>query len=393
MRFLHTSDWHVGKPLRNRSRDDEYRAVLAEVLDIARREKVDCVLVAGDIYDASTPPPEAERIVYDFFRELRGAGIKAVVIAGNHDHPRRLDAVACVLEMLDIFVLGRVARPDDGGCVLVRGKGGETAVVAALPWVPERLAVLFEEIASSDAGAAYAAYSDRLSNAIALFSPHFRADAVNIFMAHLFIDGARVGPESGERPLHISQTYAVMPQALPASATYVALGHLHRPQPIDTSPCRHTYYSGSLLQLDFGERGQQKEVIVFDAKPGRPPEVTHIPITSGRRLREVQGTLEELKAQADSFGDDFLRVRVDLPAPVPALAAQVREFLPNAVDVRGPDLQPAEKGELQSSMQGMTPLQLFERYLREKQGAELRKELADLFTEFLEEHTQTEAET
>ncbi|HWQ28521.1 MAG TPA: exonuclease subunit SbcD, partial [Dehalococcoidia bacterium] len=119
MRFLHTSDWHVGKPLRNRSRDDEYRAALAEVLDIARRERVDCVLVAGDIYDASTPPPEAERIVYDFFRELRGAGIKAVVIAGNHDHPRRLDAVARVLEMLDIFVLGRVARPDDGGCVLV----------------------------------------------------------------------------------------------------------------------------------------------------------------------------------------------------------------------------------------------------------------------------------
>lgn len=392
MRFLHTADWHVGKPLRNRNRDDEYRAALAEVLDIARREAVDCVLVAGDIFDASTPPPEAERIVYDFFGELRGAGIKAVAIAGNHDHPRRLSAVASVLRMLDIHVRGEVARPEDG-CVLIEGRDGEAAVVAALPWVPERKAVLFEEIASAEAGTAYSQYAQRLSNAIGLFAPHFGADTVNIFMAHVFIDSALVGPEGGERPLHTTQTYAVAPQALPGTADYVALGHLHRPQAIPASPCRHTYYAGSLLQLDFGERDQQKEVIVFDAKPGRPPDVRHIPISSGRRLREVRGTLEELRAQADSFGDDFLRVHVDLAAPVPALAARVREFLPNAVDIRGPEQQATGDGGSPASLRGMTPLELFERYFRETQAAEPRPELAQLFTELLAEQTLAEMDS
>lgn len=390
MRFLHTADWHIGKPMRNRNRDDEYRAVLAEVLDIARKERVDCLLVAGDVYDASTPPPEAERIVYDFFRELRGAGIKAVVIGGNHDHPRRLSAVAPVLEMLDIHVRGEAARPGDGGCVVVTSRDGEAAVVAALPWVPERHAVLFDEIASRDTAMPYTQYAERLAAAIGLFPSCFRGDTVNILMAHLFIHDALVGPEGGERPIHLTQAYAVMPQALPVTADYVALGHLHRPQSIDASPCRHTYYAGSLLQLDFGERDQKKEVIVFDAKPGRPPEVRHIPLSSGRRLREVQGTLEELRARADSFGDDFLRVRVDLPAPVPALAAQVRDFLPNAVDIQSLRSDRNEAAAAAASMRGMTPLQMFQRYFEQTQGAELRPELADLFTELLAEDASAE---
>ena len=87
MRFLHTGDWHVGKPLRGRSRLDEQEAVLAEILEIASRERIDCVLLAGDIFDSSSPPPDAERLVYNFFAELIGRGTEAVVIGGNHDHP------------------------------------------------------------------------------------------------------------------------------------------------------------------------------------------------------------------------------------------------------------------------------------------------------------------
>src|SRR4029453_8792450 len=87
MRFLHTSDWHVGKRLRNHDRDAEYSAALAEVLDIAKREAVDCLLVAGDIFDSVAPPPEAERIVFDFLRALINTPIPAVVIGGDQDPP------------------------------------------------------------------------------------------------------------------------------------------------------------------------------------------------------------------------------------------------------------------------------------------------------------------
>ncbi len=87
---------------------------------------------------------------------------------------------------------------------------------------------------------------------------------------------------------------------------YIGLGHLHRPQEI-LAPAR-TLYAGSLIELDFGEQEQEKRVVVFEAKPGRPVAVESVPITAGRRLRDVAGTLDELRAQADELGDAFLRV-------------------------------------------------------------------------------------
>ena len=104
MRFLHTSDWHLGKTLKGRSRSEEHEGALSEILDIARREAVDCVLITGDIFDSQAPPPDAERLAFNFFSELRGSNISAVVIGGNHDHPKRLLAIRDVLSLLDIFV-------------------------------------------------------------------------------------------------------------------------------------------------------------------------------------------------------------------------------------------------------------------------------------------------
>src|SRR5690242_12844910 len=114
MRFLHTSDWHVGKPLRGRHRDDEHVAALDEVIAIAKDERVDAVLVAGDLFDSAVPPPEAERIVFHFLAELVGADVPAVVIAGNHDHPRRMNAYAPVLERLGVRMLGEPVMASEG---------------------------------------------------------------------------------------------------------------------------------------------------------------------------------------------------------------------------------------------------------------------------------------
>src|SRR3990170_8581586 len=162
MRFLHTSDWHIGKPLRNHRRDDEYVAALEEVLDIAGREQVDCMLVAGDIFDSVAPPPEAERIVFDFFRELIGARIPAVVIAGNHDHPRRLNAFSRVLDLVNVHVRGEPVLAEEGGIVEVTSRGGaETAVIAALPWVSERKVRDFESLFAG--GKQFGQYADGVS--------------------------------------------------------------------------------------------------------------------------------------------------------------------------------------------------------------------------------------
>src|SRR5437879_3497662 len=106
MKFLHTSDWHVGRTVRGHTRDAEHAASLAQVLRYARQEKVDGILVSGDVFDSTAPSAESEAIVYDFFRELFGAGIPAVLIAGNHDHPKRFEALAPLLSGVKLHLIG-----------------------------------------------------------------------------------------------------------------------------------------------------------------------------------------------------------------------------------------------------------------------------------------------
>ncbi|MGH2475553.1 MAG: metallophosphoesterase family protein, partial [Candidatus Limnocylindrales bacterium] len=140
MRVLHTSDWHVGKALRGRSRATEHEAVLGEIAGIARREAVDLVIVAGDLFDSATPSPEAERIVYRGLLDLAAGDRPVIVVAGNHDSAQRLGAVAPLSEASGIHVAAAVRPPDDGGVVDIAA-GGERAQVALLPFPSQRYVV------------------------------------------------------------------------------------------------------------------------------------------------------------------------------------------------------------------------------------------------------------
>src|SRR5262249_43541950 len=142
----------------------------------------------------------------------------------------------------------------------------------------------------------------------------FRSDCVNVLMAHLFTDGAQVA--GSEHKATIGIEYAVAPSRLPATATYLALGHVHRPQPIKGSPSP-ARYSGSLLQLDFGEVGQTKSVSIVDAAPRKPAQIREVQLRSGRQLADATGTIDELRARANEFGDAYLRVVVKTGGPVP----------------------------------------------------------------------------
>ena len=384
MRFLHTSDWHIGKTLRGRTRHEEERAVLAEVLDIARSEQIDCLLVAGDIYDKPTPPSEAERIVYDFFRRLKDSDIPAVVIAGNHDDSRRLIAVSRVLELANIHVRGEATRDGQNFVRLRDRDGSDEAVIATLPWVPERKAVDWESY--REKGRRFDDYASGLREAAQFVCRGFSERTVNLFVGHLMVEGAVVGPGGGERQLHISEVYAVPAESLVHEyAHYLALGHLHGSQEVKTLvPCR---YSGSLLQLDFGEREQQKVVQIVDASPGRPASVEAIPITSGRSLREVRGNMREIEAQASEVGDDYLKVIVSLEpnSEWNRPAVQVKEWMPNAVDIRidlPAGLQAPDIGE---EMKG-NPLDLFAEYYKlTHDAAGPPEEIRALFRKLLEE--------
>jgi exonuclease SbcD len=170
----------------------------------------------------------------------------------------------------------------------------------------------------------------------------FRKDAVNLLMAHTHIEGAVFG--ESERRVHIGEDWAASPKALPAKASYIALGHIHRPQRIDgPAPA---YYAGSLLQMDFGEAGEEKTFIVVTASPGKRASVEPIPYEGGRPLVDLRASLAELEETADRHRAGWLRVTVPLTERDPDLNRKVRELLPNALVVRAELPETEEKPDI-----------------------------------------------
>jgi DNA repair protein SbcD/Mre11 len=356
MRFLHTSDWHVGQKLGGRgggSRQLEHEAVLAEIADIAVGEKVDCVLVSGDMFHSRSPQPEDDGIVISFFAELIRRRISAVAICGNHDNPRRLAAWRRILTPLGIHLCPEPAPPERGGVIRITA-GNEQAIIAALPHVPQRHIVdawrLFDPEQEG-----FKDYAERVAIMMNALAASFTGSTVNILVGHMFLNGAEAS--GSEWSVHIGLPYAVPPARIPATAQYVALGDLHRPQDVMNSAAP-TRYAGSPLQLDFGEEQQRKSVTVVEAIAGRPAQLNIIPLTKGRSLRTIEGTIEELRLRSAEFGDDYLRVYVKLGQPMTGLADQIREFLPNAVQIR-PKLQNPEQSESIPLTKSMLPEEYF----------------------------------
>ena len=354
MKILHTSDWHVGKLLRGRSRIAEHRAVLGEITEIAEREKVDLILVVGDLFETAAPPPEATAVVFDALLALRETGARVVVVGGNHDQQSELDAVAPVFARLGISVLGLPAGPERAIVEL------DGARVVMLPWVSQRWAIKSEQLMGATAAGVAQYYAARVARLIEWLCAGFSASDINIVAAHCMVQGGKLG--GGEREAQLIDDYMVPAGAFPSSASYVALGHLHRAQSMPGAT--PIWYSGSPIQVDFGESDDRKQVLVVDAPAKGSARVNPVELTCGWRLRTVTGTLEELAALTPD--DAFLRVVVREQAR-PGLADDVRALLPQAVDVRiAPTVAAARPGSEPATISPglrLSPRDLFAAYL------------------------------
>ncbi len=375
VRILHTSDWHVGRRIRGRDRSDEHRDVLGEIAGLAASHQVDLTVVSGDVFDTASPSPTSERIVWRALLDLAETAPVAVV-AGNHDNPRRLEAVAPLLEMGRITVVGSAIGADEGGVVVFEEMGVK---VALLPFVSQRGIVRASHIMEADPDQHAGAYEDRLRRIIEILTADMTPDTVNLLVTHLTVHGATTG--GGERKAHIFG-YAVPTSVFPSHLSYVALGHLHRQQKMPHAGA--VWYSGSTLQLDFGEVGDQKGALLVEAEPGLPSKVTSIPLESGRRLVTLRGSLDEVLSRGEDIEDAFVRVVLVEKARV-GLADQVREAVDGVVEVvldtpETPRKDPEPRREL-------APAEAFHRYLSEKTIDDERLEA--LFIELLDEAAAT----
>lgn len=380
LRLLHTADWHVGKTLRGRSRQDEHDAVLAELVDLADQREVHLVVVAGDLFDVGAPPPEAERAVYRTLLALAGKDRHVVVVAGNHDNPRRLAALRPLLALGRIHVATEALPAQQGG-VLQLEVAGQRADIVILPWLSQRYVVHAAELMAREAGEHNQAYQARVGQILAALCAGLRSDTINLAVGHLHALGGASG--GGERSAHTVMDYAVPATVFPPALQYVALGHLHRRQRVDGPVPVH--YPGSPLQLDFGETAFARMALLVELEPGVPARVEEAELRSGRRLSTLRGTLAEL-AQNRGHEADWLRVIVEEPQRA-GLADEVRALLGDGVldvQIRSGD-SPADHSV--ATRLGRSPEDLFADYLSDRGVADPRLQL--LFNELLESATTT----
>jgi exonuclease SbcD len=364
-----------------RDRTPEIREALQEIAELALQESVDLVLVAGDVFDNRNPGAAAEEAVYEFFHTVGRAGIRSVVIAGNHDSPARLDAVAQVLGLANVHVLGNPRARTQGG-TLTFGHGGFPVRVAGLPFVSERRIVKIEELLALDATEQKRLYQRVIGELIRNLTHDFDSDGVNLLMLHGTMEHARLS--ASEYRFHSTKDYTLDPGLIPLSAGYTALGHMHMPQRIENHPEARGRYSGSIIQLDFGEQADRKYVYILSARPGQPVELLdEVRIRSGRQLQRVTLTPDSLDRRLLDLADfeGWLKIVLQLDEPQPGLKDRIMGSLPNAISVEVEVAGEKQAADEDLDLAALDLLDAYRSYYREVRGNEPTDGLLAAFSE------------
>lgn len=401
MRILHTADWHFGKTIEGRDRYPEQVAFVEELAGICTDERIDLVLVAGDVFQSPNPSATAEELFYYAVDTLADHGKRGVVIvAGNHDNPERLCAASPLASRLGITLAGlpkeelgptnpgagKVRRIDGGQAWLELVVPGidHSAVIAALPYPSEgRLKeLLAQSLENKDLRQGYNA---RLTELFAALNGKYRQDTVNLVVSHLYVRG---GIESeSEHQIQVGGVYAVDPLVFPIDAQYIALGHLHRPQKVGgaPAPCR---YAGSPLSYSFSETGYAKSVTIVDVKPGQAADVRELPLTAGRPLVRWQATggMAQVRQWVADGRDSQAWIEVELNISQALALAEIQELRtlhPGFVTIRPVFAMPTDGREIEAVNLNSMPLnELFIRfYERQNNGLKPDERLVEMFLE------------
>jgi DNA repair protein SbcD/Mre11 len=326
MRVLHTSDWHVGRMFHGRDLLADQEAVLGGLADLVADERVDVVVVAGDLYDRAVPSGEAVSACTRILDRIRAAGARLVITPGNHDSAPRLGAFAPFAAAGGLHLRTRIAELDRP--VLLADEHGPVALYGIPYLEPEPARHTLDVEAAGHAGVLTEAMH-RVRDDLA------RRDAGtrSVVLAHAFVTGG--APSASERTISVGGVEQV-PSAVFDGVDYVALGHLHGPQRL----AEHLRYAGSPLAYSFSEARQHKSVWLVDLDAHGLAGVDRRELPVPRPLATVSGTLADLLTSPEhaSLADHYLSVELtDRVRPTDALR-RLQERFPHAVHL---DWQPA----------------------------------------------------
>ena len=368
MKLLHTSDWHFGMTLGTGSYEEDQRFFLERLYDLIRQERVEALLLSGDIYDSSVVSADAIGLYNEAMTRLcLELGVTVISIAGNHDSAPRLSACRELLKGAGLHITGKVER--DPEPVLL--DDGKVAVYSIPFFTRDEITALLPE------------KKDQIRNtetAMLAYCDHIRQrmdeNRKNIVLSHSLIVGSELS--ESDRSARVGFATAISKDVF-VGFDYVALGHIHKPQAIEN----HIRYSGSPLKYSFGaEEKQEKGVVLIDTDT---MDIRFVPIAPLRERRSVTGTFEEILNRED-IREDYLRLYVTDKYAGLDLIGQLREKFLWLLEVYGKSL--TEEGELSvltvEELEEMKEEDIMIRFRAENFSAEPSPEQLQLFRDVLE---------
>ncbi len=402
MKIIHIADLHLGKRLERFERLPEQMEVLDEIGKIIEDENPDVVLVAGDLFDTFNPPVEATNLLYNHLANYASAGKRAVIaIAGNHDSPDRIEVPDVFARELGVFFAGYPqsilpVSKTRSGVEIIKVEPGFVELKLPRCEFPLRVIVtpyanemrLRQDLGLDDDAAALRETLQKHWQVLA--EKYCDQNGVNILLSHLYFmreHGEPPEEPEGERSILIGGAQAIYSSNIPTQIQYVALGHLHRFQTIDSNPCP-IVYSGSPLAYSFAEAGQKKCVVVIEAEAGKPVKY---------RPREIESGKSLVKKKFSSVSDAQMWLTQNLNCWVELsietqnfISAEERKILqqahPGIISIIPVLMNSnAEIKALESPNPSESMESLFIRYFKEKEGLEPGGELLALLKEVLNE--------
>lgn len=301
IRVLHTADWHLGKTLHDQDRTEEHTHFLNFLLQTIKDDKIDTLIIAGDIFDSTNPPPTALRLYYEFLADVYHQTDCAVVVtSGNHDSPAHLEAPKDVLKALNIHVVGVIPQDLKEALILLPSIEKPRLAIAALPFLRDKdlrtsqLGQTQDEIRKNIQEGIRKRYHD-----IGESAKEYQANGVALIATgHLTVLGAHKS-ESERDNIHIGGIGAVNTDVFPDFFSYVALGHLHRPQKVGSQD--HFRYSGSPIPLSFSESTDRKEVRIVEFVEGALTKNYACEIPLPRQLIQLKTSYNDLESTLNNF--------------------------------------------------------------------------------------------
>jgi len=297
MRILHTADWHLGKRLEQSERTDEHQAFLNWLITTLQTQKIDVLIVAGDIFDTGSPSNTAFEQYYGFLRRVKDTNCREVIIiGGNHDSISTLNAPQALLKYFNVHIIGGVPEEFTDQIIEIKNAEGRVElVVCAVPFLRDRdirLSVAGETMEERETRIK-AGINEHYHKFIAHITDYKAGGIPVIATGHLFAAGSSTS--DSEKEIHVGNLGQVGGDQFPVEFNYVALGHIHRPQLINKM--NHIRYSGSPVPLSFSETEDNKLVLVLEFTGDTMVSLEEIPVPCTRKLIRIKGNLEKVKTK------------------------------------------------------------------------------------------------